>query len=193
MNSKTPDSKVFQSQTGLKQPLIAAFRIEAATQAYFNELRSKHFPSERNYIDAHLTLFHALPDEPWIKEDLKQIADSKQPFEAEAVSIVSLGYGTAFKIVSAELSNIHQTLQNKWWDHLTNQDKQKRNFHITVQNKVSVAAASELKDTLNRDFNAFSFQVLGIELYRYLDGPWEFVSQFDLGKNQSATQNPDSV
>ncbi|TDE14823.1 2'-5' RNA ligase family protein [Dyadobacter psychrotolerans] len=161
------------------KPLIATFSITPATQSYFNQLRQKHFPAERNYIDAHLTLFHALPDKPFIIQDLEEIAGDCQPFDATAQAIVSLGYGTAFKIKSPELSLLHQKLQRKWYDLLTNQDRQKRNFHITIQNKVASQVAKKLQADLTSGFEPFDFTVYGIQLWRYLDGPWEYISTID--------------
>jgi 2'-5' RNA ligase len=89
---------------------------------------------------------------------------------------VSLGNGTAFKITSAELPALHKTLQNRWSDMLTNQDRQKRNFHITIQNKVDSAVAKKLQAELTPTFQAFSFEVTGIHLWRYEGGPWTYVN-----------------
>ncbi|GGB81881.1 2'-5' RNA ligase family protein [Dyadobacter sediminis] len=165
-----------------KKPLIATLAITPSAQDYFNQLRRQHFPSRRNYLDAHLTLFHALPDEPWIVEDTKNMAANQQPFEVTAQSIVSLGGGTAFKIISPELPALHQMLQKGWFESLTNQDRQKRNFHITIQNKVEPHEAKKLQAELIPDFQPFRFSVHGIQLWRYLDGPWEFLMKFDFRK-----------
>ncbi|GAA1871360.1 2'-5' RNA ligase family protein [Pseudonocardia ailaonensis] len=45
-------------------PLIVTATLDAPTQERFDALRRRHFPSDRNFLAAHLTLFHALPDEP---------------------------------------------------------------------------------------------------------------------------------
>ena len=44
-------------------PLILTLVLDAASQAFFDRLRRQHFPPERNVLDAHLTLFHALDGE----------------------------------------------------------------------------------------------------------------------------------
>ena len=64
----------------VRRPLVATLIMEPAAATYFNELRQLHFPPERNHLKAHLTLFHALPDEPWIIADLKELAESQQSF-----------------------------------------------------------------------------------------------------------------
>ncbi|WP_051663982.1 2'-5' RNA ligase family protein [Dyadobacter crusticola] len=166
----------FSEEEPKREPLVATLVISPAAQDFFNQLRQQHFPPERNYLRAHLTLFHALPDEPWIVEDLEKLAQHQPQFGATALHLVSLGFGTAFKIVSPELPALHQELQKRWAQYLTSQDKQKRNFHITVQNKVEPAAAKKLLAELSDNFEPFSFAVTGISLWRYKGGPWEFIT-----------------
>ena len=163
------------------KPLVATLAIDPSVQQYFNQLRQQHFPAERNYIDAHLTLLHALPDQPYIPEGLKEIAENQKTFDATAQAIVSLGNGTAFKITSTELPVLHQKLQKKWFNFLTNQDRQKRNFHITIQNKVESQIAKQLQADMIPGFNPFSFTVHGIQLWRYHGGPWEYLTKFEFG------------
>ena len=160
---------------------MATLAIDASVQRYFNQLRQQHFPAERNYIDAHLTLFHALPDQPHILKDLKELAENQEPFDVTAQTIVSLGNGTAFKITSPELPVLHQKLQKKWFEFLTNQDRQKRNFHVTIQNKVESRIAKQLQADMAPGFNPFSFTVQGIQLWRYHGGPWEYLTKFEFG------------
>lgn len=45
------------------QPLIVTLALDEQAQARFDALRSRHFPPDRNVLDAHVTLFHALPGE----------------------------------------------------------------------------------------------------------------------------------
>jgi hypothetical protein len=161
------------------KPLIATLAISMPAQSYFNELRRQHFPANRNYLDAHLTLFHALPDQPLIRDDLEELVKNQQSFDVIAQSIVSIGNGTAIKIISPELPLLYQKLQNNWFDILTNQDRQKRNFHITIQNKVEPQAAKKLQTDLMQDFEPFPFTIHGIQLWRYLGGPWEYLTKFD--------------
>ncbi|WP_026631352.1 2'-5' RNA ligase family protein [Dyadobacter alkalitolerans] len=159
----------------INPPLVATLSIDPAAQAYFDDLRVRHFPKERNYLNAHLTLFNALPDEPWIFEKMQMLAASQVVFEVKVDQVMSLGGGTAFKIVSPELALLHQSLQTHYHEVLTNQDKQKRNFHITVQNKVDPSVAKSLQAELRASFEPFSFAAKGVHLWRYLGGPWEFL------------------
>lgn len=172
------------------KPLIATLAISPSAQSYFNQLRRQHFPAKRNYLDAHLTLFHALPDQPRIVEDLEKLAKNQQPFDVTAQAIISLGNGTAFKIISPELPLLHQKLQKSWFEFLTNQDRQKRNFHITIQNKVESADAKKLQADMAQSFEPFSFTIHGIQLWRYLDGPWQYLTRFDFNNNAALKTKP---
>jgi hypothetical protein len=182
MKEKYMEQTQYNSGQSVRKPLVATLVISPPAQEYFNQLRRQHFPALRNYLDAHLTLFHALPDEPRIVADIKNLAENQQPFEATTQAIVSLGGGTAFKIISPELPLLHQKLQKGWFDSLTNQDRQKRNFHVTIQNKVEPQEAKKLQAAMAPDFSPFRFTVHGIQLWRYLDGPWEFLVKYDFGK-----------
>jgi len=176
------EQKKLTAKQLINSPLVATLAMTPSAQSYFNQLRQQHFPAERNYLHAHLTLFHALPDQVRITEDLEKLAKDQQPFDATAQAITSLGNGTAFKIISPELPLLHQKLQKDWFHLLSAQDRQKRNFHITIQNKVEAAAAKKLQTELALDFKPFSFTVYGIQLWRYQQGPWEYLMKFDFNK-----------
>ncbi len=49
-------------------PIVITGTMGAADQRYFDALRRAHFPPERNYLSAHITLFHHLP--PSLLEEL---------------------------------------------------------------------------------------------------------------------------
>ena len=58
------------------QPFILTLQLDAESFARFNALRQQYFPPSRNYLEAHLTLFHALPaqNETQIRADLDAVA-----------------------------------------------------------------------------------------------------------------------
>jgi hypothetical protein len=56
-------------------PLIVTALMDAVAQERFDQLRRSHFPPERNHLDAHLTLFHRLPDDPAISAALQAAVD----------------------------------------------------------------------------------------------------------------------
>jgi hypothetical protein len=91
----------------MKPPLIVTIKIDESSFNYFNGLRKKHFPPERNFIDAHLSLFHALPNEKSIIETIKNMAAKYSAFEMMVQSPKCIGNGVAFPLVSDELTSLH--------------------------------------------------------------------------------------
>ena len=159
-------------------PLILSQGIEKEAAIFFNSLRQKNFPPSRNYIDAHLSLFHALPNNAAIIEYIEDVCRLQKPFSLRVEKPVSIGKGVAFKIESDELLHLHRTLQNKWFNFLSPQDRQKLWPHITVQNKVPLPEARELLNELTVSFTPYSLLATGLQLWEYLNGPWKLVRDF---------------
>ncbi len=65
-------------------PLILTARMEPAAQERFTALRTAHFPPSRNYLSAHITLFHALPGDELetVQAILAQEAAEQAPLES---------------------------------------------------------------------------------------------------------------
>lgn len=162
----------------IKPPLILTLLIDKKASLFFNALRQKHFPPSRNFIDAHLTLFHALPNEAAILFAIEEICNLQKPFMLSVEKPVSIGKGVAFKIESNELMQLHKKLQNTWHDFLSLQDRQKLWPHITVQNKVPVKESQELLNELKKSFTPLLALATGMQLWEYLNGPWKLVEDF---------------
>lgn len=161
-----------------KAPLILTVSIEEGAFDYFNNLRRLYFPPERNFIDAHITMFHALPNIESIAKEVEAISGSQLSFSIKVLEPVSIGKGVAFRLESGELTLLHKTLQQKWSQFLSPQDAQKLWPHITIQNKVAPAEAKELLLKMKEDFSSFFVQAQGLQLWEYLNGPWKLVRQF---------------
>ena len=161
-------------------PLILTLTIDADSQLFFNHLRRQHFPPERNYLDAHLTLFHHLPAQVnQILEDIDLEAKLHHYMHLNVTEIKCIGNGVAYKIECAELLQLHKRMQMQWHEWLTPQDKQKLWPHITIQNKVEPAKSLQLQAELQQDFEPFSVCGVGLSLFEYKGGPWEFVKTID--------------
>jgi 2'-5' RNA ligase len=152
--------------------------MEESAQQYFNKMRRSYFTAERNYLDAHLTLFHSLPDEIHIYEYIRKLCRTEKVFIVNVEAIVSLGYGTAIKVAAPTLHAIHQRCRTLWLGRLTPQDKQKLWPHVTIQNKVDADTARDLQMQLKETFKQFTFQAFGLQLWRYLGDAWEPLDQF---------------
>ncbi|MBB3565821.1 hypothetical protein FHX06_007194 [Rhizobium sp. BK512] len=78
----------------------------------------------------------------------------------------------AFTIESTELNSIRDGLRRDFLHWFGSQDMQTWRPHITIQNKVSVAEASKLHRELAGNFHPHDIDIVGLDLWRYLDGPW---------------------
>jgi 2'-5' RNA ligase len=166
--------------------LILTVLIDEKAQIYFDNLREEHFPAERNYLKAHLSLFHNLPQEDLIYKTLEEIGEHRGAFDLQVKGIVSIGNGVAFKIESRQLQEIHASLQKHFDWCLIPQDRQKLWPHITIQNKVCVEQVKLLKAFLEQDFKPMTIQARGFVLWEYLNGPWALHKVFNFGIKKPA-------
>ncbi|MGY1724788.1 2'-5' RNA ligase family protein [Blastococcus sp. SYSU DS0533] len=154
-------------------PLVVTLLLDEGDQAAFDRLRAEHFPPERNWLQAHVTLFHALPGEDLaaVRRDVLEAAD-RRAFDVAVVGLRLLGRGVAYELRSAELAAVHADLAARWAPWLTRQDRQRFQPHVTVQNKVDPAVARGLHERLLAGFAPWTVRARGLGLWRYLGGPW---------------------
>ena len=86
-------------------PIIVTATMGAADQRYFDNLRRAHFPPARNYLCAHITLFHHLPPSALAELDglIRRLTAEVSAPVAALREVYSLGKGVAFRIESPEL------------------------------------------------------------------------------------------
>jgi 2'-5' RNA ligase len=154
--------------------------MDDRSQERFDRLRELHFPKERNYLNAHLTLFHKLPGEHQaaISADLQDLCQQQVPLTLKATGLRFLGRGVAYELSSPGLLALRRDLAKRWHPWLGAQDRQGFKPHVTVQNKVSPEMARALHGQLQATFAPFEVEGLGLSLWRYLDGPWELVRTY---------------
>lgn len=158
-------------------PLILTAALNPDAQERFDRLRREHFPAARNHLAAHLTLFHALPGDELAAVQRELVAVAARPaLPAEVVCVRSLGRGVAYDLRSPELDAVRAALAAAWRSWLTPQDRRPHAPHVTVQNKVAPEVARALHARLAAEFAPTAVRVTGLELWRYLGGPWEPVS-----------------
>ncbi len=151
---------------------ILTLRLDPASQAHFNAMRRAHYPPSLNVIEAHLTLFHTLPEPHTLAPDLEPCAE-RSPFSLRATGLRPLGRGVAYTLASRDLLTLHAGLATAFADHLTPQDRQRFQPHIVVQNKVTPEVARALLARLQHDFQPLDVEAIGLDLWHYRNGPWE--------------------
>lgn len=159
---------------------ILTARLDEVSQNFFNEMRDQYFPKERNLLKAHLTLFHKLPDTLSNQKILQSIKENV--FKVNVTSLKSIGNGVAYFIESDELNKLHAYLQKAFDSQLILQDKQGFRPHITIQNKVTAEEARELLKHLKPTFQPFQISLEGLDLWQYLNGPWQHYQYYPFAK-----------
>lgn len=161
-------------------PLILTLAFGDRSFAFFDDQRRRYFPLQRNFIPAHLTLFHKLPaeHEPVIVTALHAAANGRSEIVLDVTGLRSLGRGVAYSLASPALAQLRLSLAKQWALWLTLQDRQKHQPHVTIQNKVDPRDASALLADLAASFKPFTATGTGLDLWRYRGGPWEKAASF---------------
>ncbi|MEO5577827.1 MAG: 2'-5' RNA ligase family protein, partial [Sphingomicrobium sp.] len=98
-------------------------------------------------------MFHALP--PSLEAEacgqLKVHCAGPRP-SATVAGLINLGGGVAYRMVSAELDSIRESIADHFHGSLSAQDARGWRAHVTIQNKVTSSEARALFDRLGRDF-----------------------------------------
>ena len=172
----------------LEYPLVLTLILDADAAGFFNQLRHQHFPAEKNYVDAHLTLFHQLPGSAAdrIIAGLEEVSTRYGPLSLSVAEVRLLGKGVAYRIESPILEQLHRQLQKQWKPYLTAQDQQKLWPHVTVQNKVPPEAAKTLHQQLSSTFEPFVATGRGLHLWEYTGGPWRSLQEFAFRRHAPA-------
>ena len=166
--------------SGGDAPLILTAELPADLHGRFTDLRAEHFPPERNYLEAHVTLFHALPAqcEDEVRRYLARLVGETAPVEGRVEGLMSLGGGTAIKLVSPDMLDLRDRIADHFHGMLTNQDQHRPRLHVTIQNKVTSKEAKALQAQLSGVIQPRDFTFRGLALYAYRGGPWEFLRRF---------------
>jgi 2'-5' RNA ligase superfamily len=160
-------------------PIIVTALIGPPDFVTLDALRRQHFPSERNYLRAHLTMFHHLPPscEAELLQLLKVEARGNDP-KARLSGLINLGGGVAFRVESPDLEDIRARIAGRFAPMLMPQDRNPWRAHVTVQNKVKAPAARALLDHLGLDFKPRPLALSGLAAWWYRGGPWEPIEAY---------------
>jgi len=170
------------------QPFIVTAELPPDLFKWADALRRTHFPPERNWLQAHVTLFHSFA--PSLRRELPallaRIAAEHAAPSARIDGLMDLGRGTALAIASPRMLAIRERIAEHFHGALTAQDQHPPRLHITIQNKVkredALALQRALEPVLPRP--QFAFTGLGLHIYR---GPhWEPVQVWKFRGKQDA-------
>ncbi len=170
-------------------PFILTLTLDPEAFGFFNGLRRKHFPPERNLIPAHLTLFHHLPGNQLdhVVGTIEAVAADTSAMTLAVIGLSRLGGGVAYRLDAAELLSLHRRLAGAFAAWLTPQDRQKFSPHVMIQNKVPPSVAGALHEAMSRCFTPFAARAIGLDLWRYLGGPWQHAGHFAFRRDPQGT------
>ena len=163
----------------MPQPFILTAALPPDLAGFAEGLRRAHYPSKRNHLHAHVTLFHAFA--PSLLEELRNFlprlaAEFAAP-EGAVKGVMDLGKGTAIALEAPQLLALRQGIAEHFRGSLTDQDLYQPRPHVTIQNKVTKEEARALQAALAPVLapwiakGRFTFPALA--LHRYCGGPWE--------------------
>jgi hypothetical protein len=132
-----------------RNPLVLTLTLDKSTQNFLTTLRSKYFPSHRNFLQAHVTLFHAIPPQrfPEVDEELARLCASTNPWEVfvnDPRKMGNRGVMVSVRDRRQSIEWIHRRILNflkdgvkEPKDELTEQDKRHwgKTAHVTILNK----------------------------------------------------------
>jgi hypothetical protein len=159
--------------------LIVTAEIALGDFSWLEALRRAHYPSERNRVAAHLTMFRSLPPsaETTLRSRLGGIVRGRTT-KVTIAGLMDLGGGVAFRVVSPDLDAVRDELADALHGLLGAQDSGGWRPHITIQNKVAPKVARALKASLEESFQPRPLSIAGLAIHRYLDGPWERIATY---------------
>lgn len=149
-------------------PLILTAELPADLHRRYTDLRTQYFPPERNYLEAHVTLFHAIPAqcEDELRRYLARLAGELLPMEGQVEGLMSLGGGTAIKLSSPDLLFLRDEIAEHFRGMLTKQDQHRPRLHVTIQNKVTSKEAKVVQAQLAGLIEPREFSFPGLALHR---------------------------
>lgn len=163
-------------------PFALTVAIEENAFEFFNALRKIYFP-QGNMIDASLTLFHLLPNDPSIIDTVEAVSKQHHTLLLQVSNPLLTGHGVAYEVKCEELVRLHEKLQGQWKAFLIPQDQGKLWPHITIQDEATPEEAKELLEFLKTNFGAFAVQGTGLQLWESRNGHSQLFRQFSFVRN----------
>ena len=150
---------------------------------YMTALRRQWFPQHLLKVDAHVTLFHALPGSKLaeIKQDISAIAagTKKFPIVVDTEGVFEMGKGVGINVSTSgggqyKPGGIRRELREKWQPFLSKQDNGKNwKAHYTIMNKQDDQEEKrKCLEYLNEGHANHAGTVEGLSLWLYDKGRW---------------------
>lgn len=162
------------------EPFVLTLKLDRDTFERLDALRQAHFPRARNFLPAHLTLFHALPGDhaDAIRRQIRRACAATPLLPLDLPGVRFLGRGVAAEVAAPGLLAVRARLAAEWSGWLSAQDRQGYRPHITIQNKATPEQARRLYAKLAAEWAPLQAHGEGLLLWRYQGGPWALSDEF---------------
>ncbi len=162
--------------------LIITAGLDPATQGWLEGLRRTHYPPALNRVPAHLSLIRQLPGsaEPEVRRSLARLARETPPLALVAARWRADETGVALRIDCPALEALRERLVECFTGLLGAADRGRPHPHVTIQNKVSASVARATAAGLGVAVLPAGSRVVALELWRWLDGPWQALARLPL-------------
>ena len=161
---------------------VLTLELDSLSFERLNALRRLHFPRERNFLAAHLTLLHTVSAEQLRRLQPALFSIPHHPLALRFTGLRFLGGGVAYAIESPALTHFRRQLMEELGGPFTRQDSQSFRPHVTVQNKVDAAVAKHTFALLSASFEGWEGEGMGLLIWRYCGGPWERVARLPFAR-----------
>jgi hypothetical protein len=160
---------------GQPAPLIVTALFGAEDFALLDGLRKRHYPTARNVVPAHCTLFsHLAPSlGPEVKQRLAAETRGVRAPVARLAGVMDLNDGVALRIDSPGLEGIRARLSEALAMVLMPVDRAGWAPHITIQNHAERTAAQALLAEMRAGFAPRPLRIAGLASWWWRGGPWE--------------------
>jgi 2'-5' RNA ligase len=163
----------------METTFILTAEMDDDSFAWLDGLRRTNFPPERNFLPAHLTLFHRLSSVQVSR--LRYFDAPAAPIELYFERIKFLGHGVAIHVRAPVLLRLREAARDAVAGELSRQDSRLWQPHVTIQNKVPAETARQLQQNLLNIFTGRAGEATGLLVWEYLGGPWKLVDRVAFG------------
>ncbi|KAI5236999.1 hypothetical protein E4T43_08217 [Aureobasidium subglaciale] len=176
----TSPSHVPKTSSSEEAVYVLTLLTDAKHHRTLTETRKKYFPPRLNKLEAHITLFHALPGsllEEKIKPTLREVSSNTTQFHLLAATPFRLNKGIAIGLPKSsggdDARQVHQQLKFAWEDFLSRQDAGGFAAHYTIMNKVDdEKEVQKAFEQVQEEWKGCHGTVLGLSLFKYDRGNW---------------------
>jgi hypothetical protein len=169
---------------------VLTLRMDEVSFTRLDVLRRRYFPPDTNFLPAHLTLFHALTAEQVARLLIARPSLIGKSIPLQFVRPALIGRGVVIEVGRGGPADFHSRLVEALGHGLTRQDRQPFRPHVTIQNKVTRADAKATFSEVANDFSPWPGHGIGLEVWRYLGGPWAPHLQLSFEAEGSASESP---